>query len=251
MFGPVITSVHNMDTFDTFFRGHRMNAVKVVTAWSPEREFVYGLCDTVVVRSACGDPSYSKANFYPDVNDLLKEMRPWYRTKKNIFIQIGNEPNIIFKDKNGDVKSKVDPFAYWWFFLRCCEAVRREMPKAKIISTPLQFNGTEERWLEILQKQIESTGTKESTWDYNGWHCYEHHTFNQTVNVPRTNDVQKALQYASLFKDKPNAVVECGINDTKNPQRLSEYRSLLQRFQMVLYFHYSDDPSSYPNYRIF
>jgi hypothetical protein len=235
MFGPIVTVVTDFGKFDTFFRANKFDAIKVVTAWPLSMTRTFGLATNVVVRTTCGDPSNSNTNPYLDVNEVIKEITPWYAEKTNIYIQLGNEPNI----------GKTDPWDYWYFFWKSVDACRVAFPKAKIISTPLQFNGTESEWLAIMQQQYKDHGNLLP--HYSGWNVYEDHSFSN----PTRHDVYKARMYAKTYFDKlPVIACEVGINRAADNTRLYEYRQLINSFAGVFWFHYNDKMDNWPEYHI-
>lgn len=237
MFGPVITGVKNFDKFDTFFRNQAFDAIKVVTGWPLRMAKTYGLTQNVFIRSTCGDPSNKQANPMLDVNEVLKEFFPWYEDKRNIYIQLGNEPNI----------DNVDPYVYWYYFLASCAAVNQLMPKAKIISPPLQFNGSESVWFTVYQQQVKKWGEFfNATYHYSGWNVYEDYSFAN----PTRHDVYKAQKYNKQYFNKPMIACEVGINQQGNNKRLDEYRNLTASFEAVLWFHYNDVDGNWAEYHI-
>lgn len=227
MFGFVLTHAKDINSVYTDRTKFRANTIKVVTSWGLDwtaQNMIRVLrgFDNVIVRTAHGDPSSGKP--YPHKEQVLQEIEPWYKYRRDIYVQIGNEPNSHMTDIHG----------YAWHMIEAVNAVKDTYPLAQIISPPLQQYKDEEKWLAALFDITMQC-------DYTGVHAYEHTTF---VNSPRLAYIEKNYP-RTLYPDY--IFCELGIN-VPSLGRLNEYRQVLAKYHGGVFYHKNDAKDIDPQY---
>lgn len=234
MFGFILTNAENIQSvFDTATR-YRVDTIKVVTAWGLPWDKEYNRIKVarkfanLIVRTHAGDPASKKP--YPNYEHVIAEIEPWYKIRRDIIVQIGNEPNAIIKGQEDN-----NPYGYAYHLQMSVEEIKRRFPLAKIISTPLQQGTNEEAWIAALFNATMQC-------DYTGVHAYEHTTF---VKSERLKYIEK--NYSKLLYP-PIAICEMGINSPLTNNRINEYRMVAQKFSVALWYHQNDKLDIDPNY---
>lgn len=194
------------------------NTVKVVTGWGlpsgwtdNTRREALSCTKHAIVRTVAGDPSYggnvahSHTYLYPD--KVLSEIAPWLEINPELWIELGNEPNVI-----DDGKNDAPIWVYRWFLNETIQKIRHYWPKARIVSPApiMEAHRRPSRWFEIMADVIRSC-------DAVGFHAYEHLSFTRTA-PPVTNDLALCQRIGMrLFSNQPWFMTEYGINDPQTP----------------------------------
>jgi hypothetical protein len=238
MFGYVLTYARNVEELYIATKKIGADTIKVITAWGlpwdstqegNTRALIASLTPNTVIRTKSGDPS-SNGTLYPIPDIIIQEIRPWYSVKRNIIIEIGNEPNV-----HSSTQDYV--YIYKWYLAQTILRLRVEFPHAKIMSTALQPDKNVEYWHQIFSEDIYDTV------DYVGVHAYEHRSFTQ----PITHHYDKMLSIFALQKSKL-FFSELGINGA-NSNKLAEYKAIAMRFP-VTYYHYNSALDIDPQYHV-
>lgn len=245
MFGVVLTQAHSFDEFRTFVKKNTLDTIKVVTAWglswedqrSNNRALICSLTPNTVVRTKSGDPSYLLATRHPIPDYVVQEIEPWYRCKRDIIIEIGNEPNLFSSESRYF-------YEYRWYLLETIKVCRRHFPLARIMSTALQPDYNVQAWFSVFN---EKGSNVHDVVDYVGVHAYEHTTFLPNSAYAQTRHLQKIEQMYAPYKDKL-FFSELGINGVSN-RKLQEYRVIGDRYPTT-YYHYVQDEGVDSQYHI-
>jgi hypothetical protein len=233
MFGFILTNASNIESVFATATKYRVDTLKVVTAWGLPWDKEYNRIKVarkfanLIVRTHAGDPASGKP--YPHYEDVIAEIDPWYTIRRDIVIQIGNEPNA--KGRDGKYN---DPYGYVYHLKMSILEIKRRFPLAKIISTPLQQGLNEEAWITALFPATMQC-------EYTGVHAYEHETF---VNSKRLQYV--AANYPRLLYP-PIVLCELGINSPV-AGRINEYRQIAQKYSGALWYHQNDAMDIDPQY---
>lgn len=211
--GVVVTNVKNIKQLDDCVRRGGYNLVKVVTGWGVDeggwnernRRDLLKMVPSVIVRSVTGDPSFQnrgRANLCVDPNQLVAEIRPWYSLRKDIFIELGNEPN--------DREFSDHDIHVWAYTVRAAiSRCRNEFPEARIIAPAVLLDGPRaERFLRIGQSALRMA-------DFVAMHAYEWMGFkDQRLYPNRLQTYEQGLVwYRELFGDREWFLTEYGIHD--------------------------------------
>lgn len=190
-------------------------ALKVVTAWGQgwdeqTRLRTAALSEVLVVRTQAGDPS--GIHPYPNYEQVIVEVRPWWQIRPHLWVEIGNEPNI---------KQDIDPAGWAWHLAKAVAMVRAEFPLARIISPALSPAHPMEQWANtpMWQDAIKLC-------DAYGVHQYAHH------DLVADDTGHAKLNRANVPQDKPWMLTEYGIHDPTTSdsvkgERYAEFRASL------------------------
>jgi hypothetical protein len=237
----VLTGARDFEEVYRTIRAIDADTIKVVTGWGlswdnydegDRRSLVCSLVPNTVVRTRTGDPS-SGGTLHPIPENVVREIQPWYDRKRNIIIEISNEPNVYSSDINYI-------YEFRWYLAECIHLCRTRFPHAKIMSTAVQPDKDVERWHQIFS---EPNMNIYDMVDYVGVHAYEHMSFAQ----PITHHYDKMLSIFSKQKSKL-FFSELGING-KNSNKLAEYRKIAKQFP-VTYYHYNSALDIDPQYHV-
>lgn len=234
--GIVLTSAPSITYVRNVLQAGGYNAIKVVTgwgmpvAWNRVTMMALGVvAPNIIVRTVQGDGVNKEMGKpkhpYLHWERVLAELTPWYHAipqHVNLMFELGNEPE------------QADIFGYAWHLERSIDAIRRTLPRAKIISPALSPSNAHqlriwaanERWRSVV-----------STCDYIGVHQYAF--FNLITDDTR----QFQLLDENIQNTKPWIVTEMGINDPGTPalqkvQRYAAYTDHLHRIGAVGAFDY-------------
>lgn len=211
--GVVLTYVNNLDELEDCIRRGGYDAVKVITGWgvdqggwsSANKTRLVNMVPRVVVRTVAGDPSTGEAgtNDFPDPDKVQQEIAEWYAIRPDIYIEIGNEPNITRTDDDFFWK-------YRYFLASAVQRCRQVFPKARLIApAPIigeQYNPR--RFCEINRDAMNDC-------DFIGMHVYEYYGFHASQQLATTNQLKDSVEiYQEFFGKKPWYITEYGINDS-------------------------------------
>ncbi len=235
MFGLVLTAAVNFEEIYTAVKIRRLDTIKVVTGWGlnwndsvdgNRRALVSSLVPNIVVRTVAGDPSNPSAATFPIVDDVIAEITPWYAVKRDIIIELGNEPNIL-PYEGTELQDFV--YTYRWYLAESIKRLRYFFPHAKLMSTALQPDKKVDYWYQIFSAPDMNIYNMV---DYVGVHAYEHTSFLS----PQTNHFAKMITRFKPYQKKL-FFSELGIAGT-NPNKLDEYRTISHSYP-VTYYHYN------------
>lgn len=231
----VLTNAPSFDHVRNVVLRQKLDTIKIVTGWglpwndikNNNRALICSLTPHTIVRTTNGDPSNAQSTKHPIPDKILAEIEPWYKCKRDIIVEIGNEPNMWSNDQDYI-------FTYRWFLNETIKEIRKTFPLAHIMSTALQPEREVKQWYDIFSQ--EEMNIYEKT-DYVGVHAYEYISFFPGT-IPSTNHYKKMVQLFEKYKSKL-FFSELGINgNTKN--KIEEYR-LLSSTYPVTYYHYCFD----------
>lgn len=229
-FGYVLTGAKNFEEVYRTTKTINANCIKVITGWGlnwndyiegNRRALVCSLVPTVVIRTVAGDPSSSGA-LHPVPELVVAEIEPWYAVKRDIIVEIGNEPNVFSSEQEYI-------YVYRWYLEQTINQLRTYFPHAKIMSTAMQPDKNVERWYQIFS---EPSMNIYDMVDYVGVHAYEHTSFFK----PETKHLTKMRNLFNSYAGKL-FFTELGINGF-NPNKLEEYRQISVS-NPVTYYHYN------------
>jgi hypothetical protein len=255
MLGAILTHTNSSRNYVDTLKRYNYSVAKVVTAWgigrrwdSHSRTHILQNMSHVIVRTVSGDPSYHSASWYPEPMEVVREIEPWYALRKDILIEIGNEPDTR-SEKTGYVEH--DVWAYRWYLLETIKAVRRNYPQVKIIGPSPRVNSIPQwqRWIEILQDPLRDCDMLSA--HIYGWH-------NLTVNWEDTAQyVRLRTAYDRLFRDKPVMITEVGIHDVQQTaqHKIAKYHEFYLKLPIhwrgMTIYHYSEAKDIDKEYAVF
>lgn len=195
--GIVLTNTRSIAILSTDLATGHYTALKVVTAWGlpsawtqSDRQLVAKLPQTLIVRTHAGDPSSNKPFLHPE--EVVSEIEPWYATRSDLWIELGNEPN----------SAALDPFDCRYYLGLAIAACREHFPKARLIAPALVLDrGDPQHWLAVcgdLYRQCEAIGV----------HIY---AFTSLANDDTGQQALASKLYSQF--SQPLALTEYGIND--------------------------------------
>lgn len=240
--GPIVTCVHDLQQIDLVKRAGNYKGIKVVTSWGlynkpwedSERKYILDTFDTVVVRTMHGDPSlpYEQHFLIPELT--LAEIAPWYKLRKDICIELGNEPNVGWRGNNSFY------WVYRYWLIETLKKIKRVFPYATIITpAPSLTHNNAEDYITIVGDVLQEG-------HYIGLHAYEHYSFQN----PGTHQLEQAKLYAKRLK-MPFIFTEIGINDYQTSAYNKGYEyGLLSRKHPVFYYHIDTSQVIQPQYHI-
>lgn len=241
MFGYVLTGAHTFEEVYKVTKILKADTLKVVTAWGlnwndkvegDRRALICSLTPNTVIRTKAGDPS-SNGTLHPVADEVIAEIIPWYAVKRDIIIEIGNEPNTYSSEPEYI-------YIYRWYLAETIQRLRTFFPHAQIISTALQPTKNVKRWYEIFNAPDLNIYTKV---DYIGVHAYEHTSFLH----PQTGDISRMQSIFQKYTEKL-FWTELGINGA-NPKKIEEYRQI-SLHNPVTYYHYNSFMDVDANYHV-
>jgi hypothetical protein len=250
LFGPVLTNAPSADAFLQHYRTTRASAAKVITAWgldsgwTPQaRRHVVEAVPNLIVRTAAGDPSYPRALWYLDPRVVLDELAPWLALRPNLWVELGNEPDVRAGDE-GDI------WRYNYWLSAAITSVRARWPRARLIGPAVRIGHPGwERWYEILWPELARCTSI-------GIHLYGFHRLLCREDED-TGQFVKALRLVQRFFPRHTvAVTELGIHDPAMPaaEKLRRYREFARvappRWTWALYYHHAADRAIQPEYHI-
>lgn len=212
--GPILTDVADLPTLDGHLTRMHADTLKVVTGWGCRqgwndhtRAWVAQRVPNLIVRSVTGDPSHRDVNGalsspYPDPNDLEREIAPWYAARPDIWIEVGNEPNVA------PMHDSTAPWVWRYHMDACLTRCRLAFPKARLIAGGLLIGADDVpgRLLSIAKDVL-------AQYDAIGVHAYEHYSFTSNAYV-RTKQWEKAYAWARQYvPSRPIWITEMGIHD--------------------------------------
>lgn len=235
MFGMVLTNAPSFDHVRSIVKKQRLDTIKVVTYWglpwdeqsNNNRALICSLTPNTIVRTVSGDSSNPQGSLHPIPEKVIEEIKPWYECKRDIIIEIGNEPNM-------HANTEMYIYTYRWYLNECIKACRKHFPLAQIMSTALQPDRQVQHWYDIFSAR--DMNIYDSV-DYVGVHAYEHMSF-QTDAIIATNHMKYMLDIYKGYKARL-FFSELGING-RNPNKLEEYRTISNEFPTT-YYHYCFD----------
>jgi hypothetical protein len=236
MFGVVLTAAHQFREVYNTIQKNNLDTLKVVTAWglpwdeNCNRALVSYATPNLIVRTKAGDPSVYQASLHPVYHYVFDEIDPWYKARQDIYIEIGNEPNI--RDSSNDYI-----YTYRWYLAETIQACRVRYPQAKIISTALQPDRDVEKWHHIFSEQSMNIY---SMVDYIGVHAYDARSF----DTPTQYHIQKMLR---IFGTQKLFFTELGIANPDVKDRIAQYKRVAQHYPVV-YYHYNSMKDMDGNY---
>lgn len=252
--GVCLTQCYDLNQlFDAQRRG-KHTAVKVVTGWGVHggwndaaRRAALASVPFVIVRSVAGDPSFQEgAARFPEASRLIAEFAPWYALRRDIVMEIGNEPNIGAWAGNDEYM-----WAYRWHLSSAIDELRKAFPGAKFCAPApiLDRAYNPERWLDVCADTMRR-------YDYVAMHAYEYFSFTRT-HVPRTNQLADGIRwYGARFANVPWLLTEYGINDraTSAHHKGEAYarfvKSLPAQFKAATYYHVCVASDVHPEYHV-
>lgn len=217
MFGFILTNAKDYKEVKAYADKFGVDTIKIVPTWGIPWDKDYNRIrilrgfKNVIVRTPNGDPLSGKP--YLHWEEVVAYIKPFYRYRRDIIIQLGNEPNNGF----------IDPYGYAYHYQLTIDACKREFPLAKLISAPLQQRNKNDIWNTAL---FECT----MQCDYTGIHLYEDFTFIGSVREQETINQYPLDLYPPLF------ICEAGINVPKLT-RINEYRLLETRYGNAVWYH--------------
>lgn len=260
MTGFILSIAPSLAAVDDAIRRGGYNALKVITGWG----LVGGwtptsilqatrLVPTLIVRTRTGDPGidgrFGGDFTFVDQHRVVQEIAPWYAARPDIWIELGNEPNVFpVTDKQ--------MYDYAYFLGTAIQRCRQEFPRAKLIA-PAMSLGTKlanaPRFLQICRSAMLQA-------DAVALHAYEYSTFDGPVSG-RTGQLELALKLAGeLFADKQWLLTEYGINEPKlsAAAKGAAYAKLLHQRQLptqlvgATYYHLAiAQKVDHPEYHIY
>lgn len=210
--GVILTHVDQLGQLDDCLTRARLNTLKVVTAWgvaggwtTASREWAARV-PTLIVRTVAGDPSYARSPGpspfpMPEAKLIAAEIAPWYAVRPNIWVELGNEP---------DVDSPDDDFIwrYRFYLGQTVSTLHTIFPQAKLIAPGLMGGPRADRFADVA-------GDVFGMCDAMAVHAYEYYSFTAR-NVARTKALENNLARTRRYSQgKPLWLTEVGINDTK------------------------------------
>lgn len=249
LFGPVLTNSRSAASFLDYYRAGRFSAAKVVTAWgidggwTPEaRAAVVSSVPRLAVRSVSGDPSYKGASPFPKPQALVEEFRPWVALRPNVWLEIGNEPNVWGPSEFA--------WLYRYWLGQSITALRTAFPKAKLIAPAVLVGGNEwERWVRTMADTLRRC-------DSIGMHAYGWHRLLGPAEGETGQYQQAQKVYNDLFPNYTVAITEMGIHDPNLPkaEKLAHYRQVAReaprRYTWALFYHCNERGDIQPEYDI-
>jgi hypothetical protein len=260
LFGPVLTNTPTVSSFLSAIAANRLSAAKVVTGWGLNtawddysRALLVKGVSRLIVRSTCGDPSNRGTNWLPDPDLLVEEFRPWVKLRPDIWLEVGNEPDVAWERPDivnavGTGEYAIWSYRYW---LELAEArLRKEFPRAQLIAPSPRVGHFESwyRWVEIPADVLRRFNALSA--HIYGWHLL---ALDQT-------DTQQYFKlkryYEMLFPGKSVAVTEAGIHSSQltPQQKLDAYRAFAQKmptnWRWVLFYHFNANRVIHPEYSV-
>lgn len=261
--GVILTQCNTLDNIAASIQRGGYNALKVVTGWGYEWskaniQRVAWLTPNLIIRTVAGDPSYNNGSHsYPEVNRILAEISTWHLIRSDIYVEIGNEPNVRTNWKIDDAPEGF-VWEYRWHLLNTIKHVRAVFPRVRIIAPAalLEPSKKPDRWLELMADAMKQC-------DFIGVHAYEYDAFLASERRKGSTGQLQMLRDLHLrhFADKDWLLTEYGINDPplSAATKGKRYAALLKGKgspalpkQVVggLMFHYCDMTDNYPEYRV-
>lgn len=256
LYGPVLTNASTVSNFVSSYFTNKFSAAKVVTAWGIDggwnetnRRLLTTNVSRLIVRSVAGDPSYHGAQWYPEPEALVQEFRPWVALKPDLWLEVGNEPDVIWDRLNPEGRGSDQAIWEYRYWLDQAERrLRREFPQAKLIgpSPRVGHYSNWTRWLEIMADVLLRFDTV--SLHLYGWH--------RIVDDGKGELVAAKPVYDKLFPGKSVAVTELGIHDpSQTPaSKLAAYRSFArsapENWRWVLFYHYNARRDVHPEYSV-
>jgi endo-1,4-beta-mannosidase len=196
MHGVVLTDASDLAALMAAFHRAELGALKIVTGWGSDWK-----------RAEVGDGIKP-----PDPNKLREAIKPWYATRNDLIIEIGNEPNSaanISDQRIWEYRAVTDA---------CIAMLRSEFPGARIISPALLTGNNYLRWFAVCYDVFNKA-------DYIGVHAYEWHSFSPAG----TYQLSSVLAAARRYHSKPVFITELGINDkgTSAATKAQRYRKTI------------------------
>ena len=254
LFGPVLTNAPTASSFVEAYYANRFSAAKVVTAWGIDggwnptnRWLLTTNVRRLIVRSVAGDPSYLKARWYPHPDDLVEEFGPWVEVRDNLWLEVGNEPDVRW-DQLKEKRSEWDIWEYRYWLDEAERRLRREFPHAKLIgpSPRVSYYLDWARWLLIMADVLKR-------FDAVSLHIYGWHSI---VDDKKGEFLAAKPLYSKLVPGKSVAITELGIHDpTQTPhEKLEAYRDFARKapanWRWALFYHYNARRDVDPEYSV-
>lgn len=251
LLGPVLTNAKNIDRFLDYYRAGRFTTAKVVagwgldTGWTDEaRRKLVASVPNLIVRTTVGDPSNPGTYWFPHPDVAEAEVSPWLTLKPDLFIEIGNEPSVVWEQQGRD---EYLTWVYRWWLDETIQRLRNRFPRARLVA-PSPCIGVPgwERWLEIPSDVIHKC-------DAVSLHLYGWH---RIVGDGKGEYAAAIPMYRRLFLDKPILVTEVGIHHPPMPksEKLALYREFARtapaNIKAVLFYHYNERGDIHPEYAI-
>lgn len=199
-----------------FVRSNGYDALKLVTGWGMQwycnsMARMLTLTPDTIIRTVQGDPSSKKPYLHPEW--VVQEIMPWYDLKPDIYIELGNEPNI---EPYEDLTPS-DPHAYAYYLDAAITMCRKEFPYAKLIAPALVENASAAQYRQILAKAS-------ARCDYDGFHVYGETSF------------------PKVYPNKRAIATEIGLHG-RPENRLLQYRELSRTLPVFVYHMNKGEPT--------
>lgn len=254
LYGPVLTNTPTISAFLGSYAANRFSAAKVITAWgvdggwtSTNRELLVRSIPRLIVRSVAGDPSFKGWGnpWYPDPDTLVEEFRPWVALRPDIWLEVGNEPDVVW-DANPNSRSEFSIWVYNYWLELAYWKLKQAFPDAKLIapSPRVGYYPDWYRWLEIRSDVL-------ARYDAVSLHLYGWHAL---VGDGKGELVAAKPVYDRLFPGKSVALTEVGVNDPATPhqRKLEIYRAFArntpEHWRWVMFYHYNAKRDIHPEY---
>lgn len=258
--GPILTQASSLAPVAACIKRGGYTALKVITGWGlPSgwtRQAMTQAAQMVphlIVRTVAGDPSYNGGKQrFPYFQAVAQEIAPWYTVRPQLYIEIGNEPNLFGWDEDGC-------WAYRWYLEQTIRVCRETFPQAKLIAPALLLEERcrPRRWLELCSDVMWAC-------DAIGVHAYEHDAWLASEQRHGTTGQMELLRrlYGQFFPKHSWLLTEYGINDPATAPRVKGQRyaalayrkastpSLPPQVKGALYYHFCEDKSLDPQYHI-
>lgn len=205
---------------------------------------------TIIVRTKTGDVSldgrFGGDFSFVDQHRSEAEIYPWYSERQDIWIELGNEPNVY-----PVTVKQMHEFAY--FLNASIARCRQAFPKARIIAPAMKID------LDNAEPFMAICRTAMLKCDAIGLHAYEWDTFAGPV-AGRKGELERALGLAEkLFPQKPWLLTEYGIHNPALPSATkgARYADLLHRQRLpdqllgATYYHLAVDNVIQPEYHLY
>lgn len=254
LFGPVLTNTPTVGAFVSSYTLNRFSAAKVISGWGVDggwtvtgRELLVRSVPRLIVRSVAGDPSFRGwgAKWYPDPDLLVEEFRPWVALRPDIWLEVGNEPDVVW-DTNPVNRPELSIWVYHYWLELALRRLRAEFPRARLIAPSPRVGHYPEwyRWLEI-RSEVTAQFDAVSLHLY-GWH--------QIIGDGKGELEAAKPVYDRLFPGKSVALTEVGIHNPEMPhqRKLELYRDFAravpENWRWVLFYHYNARRDIHPEY---
>jgi hypothetical protein len=211
--GIVLTGAPSIDVVDDAVRRGGYDTLKVVTGWGIPggwtRDSIHQAAQVtphLIVRTRSGDPSvdgrFGGDFAFVDQHRVEAEIYGWYRERRDIWVELGNEPNIF-------AMTETQMHEYAYFLNTAIGRCRVAFPEAQLIAPAMKIDEPNtEHFMKICQSAMQKA-------DAIALHAYEWTTFAGPV-AGRKGDLERAFALAAkLFPEKRWWLTEFGINDPK------------------------------------